>query len=253
MPTGKRSAAKAASTADAAAASLHARILADVRGRILSGEWPPGHRIPFETELSEQFGCSRMTVNKVLSQLARSGLIERRRKAGSFVSQPRSQSAVLEIQDIKLEVEALGRAYGYRLLSREQRRATAGDRACLGAPSGCPVLALECLHLAGEEPFCVEQRLINLAAVPQAKNESFQDARPGAWLIAHAPWSEARHTIRAMAATQHVAGLLEITPSTACLVMERQTWLAGRPVTHVTLTYPGTLHELVAAFAPSAA
>ena len=28
--------------------SLYQRILGDIRDRILSGEWPPGYRIPFE-------------------------------------------------------------------------------------------------------------------------------------------------------------------------------------------------------------
>jgi GntR family histidine utilization transcriptional repressor len=41
-----------------------------------------------------------MTVNKALSQLAKAGLIERRRRSGSFVRRPRSQAAVLEIHDI---------------------------------------------------------------------------------------------------------------------------------------------------------
>src|SRR5690606_12709385 len=84
--------------------SLHQRILTDIQDRILSGEWPPGHRIPFEHELTAQYRCSRMTVSKVLTQLASARMIERRRKAGSFVSRPHSQSAVLEIPDIKTEV-----------------------------------------------------------------------------------------------------------------------------------------------------
>lgn len=237
--------------AELASDSLHERILADVRGRILSGEWPPGHRIPFETELSRQFGCSRMTVNKVLSQLARAGLIERRRKAGSFVSQPRSQSAVLDIQDIRAEAEALGCGYSYRLLSRTQRKATETDRTKLGLPAGGQVLAVECLHLAGDEPFCLERRLINLATVPQAKDETFQETAPGAWLVARVPWSEARHTIRAVTGRGEIARKLGIKASTACLVIERRTWISKRPITHVTLTYPGELQELVAVFAPS--
>ena len=52
-------------------ATLHQRILSDIESRIVSGDWPPGHRIPFELALAEQYDCSRMTVNKVLTQLAR--------------------------------------------------------------------------------------------------------------------------------------------------------------------------------------
>ena len=82
------------------ASSLHSQIIADVEARILGGQWPPGHRIPYEHELTELYGCSRMTVSKALTQLARAGLIERRRKAGSFVMRPFGQSALLEIRDV---------------------------------------------------------------------------------------------------------------------------------------------------------
>ena len=61
--------------------TLHKRIRSEIQARILSGVWPPGHRIPFEHELMGEYGCSRMTVNKALSQLAKSGLIERRKKS----------------------------------------------------------------------------------------------------------------------------------------------------------------------------
>ncbi len=93
---------------------LSARIRHDIEQRILLGEWAPGFRIPMERELMETYGCARMTVNKALSALAASGLIERRRKAGSFVSQPLSQSAVIEIPDVRAEVEAIGQVYRLR-------------------------------------------------------------------------------------------------------------------------------------------
>lgn len=109
--------------ADAKAPSLHRRILEDVEGRILSGEWPPGYRIPFEHELSEQYQCSRMTANKAITELVKRGLIKRRRKSGSHATHPHAQSAVLEIHDIRLEVESLGLSYSYEKLLSTQRKA----------------------------------------------------------------------------------------------------------------------------------
>ena len=108
--------------------SLHQRILSDISDRILSGVWAPGYRIPFEHELTTQYDCSRMTVNKALSQLAKAGLIERRRRSGSFVSRPQSQAAVLEIHDIRIEVEALGLPYRYERGARQKGRSSAEDR-----------------------------------------------------------------------------------------------------------------------------
>ena len=69
-----------------------------------------------------------MTVSKVLTELAQAKLIERRRKSGSFVLRPLGQSAVLEIQDIKGEVLALGLAYRHEIVARHKRKATRQDR-----------------------------------------------------------------------------------------------------------------------------
>ncbi len=192
-----------------------------------------------------------MTVNKALTQLAKTGLIERRRKSGSYVTQPRAQSAVLEIRDIKLEVQSLGLAYDYRLLAKSKRRSTAEDRRRLGLEAAAAVLDIDCVHLAGGRPFCVEQRLINLAAVPDAVSETFEELAPGPWLLNRVPWSAAEHTIRAVAADETIAAALGIAIGTACLTVERRTWSNGAYITHVRLIYPGERHALVANFTPS--
>lgn len=231
--------------------SLHQRILADIEERILSGEWPPGHRIPYEHELTARYGCSRMTVNKVLTQLAGAGLIERRRKAGSFVRRPHSQSAVLDIPDIKTEVQALGLPYRFTIARRRKRSSTRADRDLLEMAEPGPILELVCRHDAGQRPFCLEDRIVNLSAVPEAEKEPFAEIAPGAWLVARVPWTAAEHRIRAEGASEEAAKALDIPTGSACLIVERRTWSAERPITFVRLTYPGPVHELVARFAPT--
>jgi GntR family histidine utilization transcriptional repressor len=231
--------------------TLHQRILSDLENHIVSGEWPPGHRIPFETELTEQYGCSRMTVNKVLTQLAAAGLIERRRKAGSFVMQPRSEAAVLAINGIEAEVAALGLSYRFDLLKRRERMSTPAERRRLGLDDAVPFLALTCCHFADASPFCLEERLINLDAVPQAGKADFEREPPGTWLLQHVPWTVAEHHIKAMNVRGEAANLLQLDFGTACLVVERQTWRGEQMVTTVRFTYPGERHQLVARFSPS--
>ena len=230
--------------------SLHRRILADIEARILSGEWPPGWRIPFEHELTAQYGCSRMTVSKALTQLAGAGLIERRRKAGSFVIRPHSQSAVLEIPDVKAEVAALGLPYRFAVVARSKRRATRADRARFAVGADAWILALMCRHDAAQRPFCLEDRLISLSAAPDAAGEPFVVLSPGAWLVQRVPWTRAEHRISAAAARNEVARALSVAEGTPCLVVERRTWSGEAPVTQVRMTYPGETHELVARFTP---
>ena len=52
---------------------LHQQIRDDIERLIRSGALQPGQRIPFEHELMAQYGVSRMTVNKALSEFAHRG------------------------------------------------------------------------------------------------------------------------------------------------------------------------------------
>ncbi|MEJ1157900.1 histidine utilization repressor [Prosthecomicrobium sp. N25] len=231
--------------------SLNQRIRSDIEGKILSGEWPPGHRIPFEHELMDEYGCARMTVSKVLSSLVEAGLIERRRRAGSFVRRPTALSAVLEIPDVEAEVTARGEPYRYELLARTVRKATPEDAGWLGVAPGTPVLALQCRHFGDGRPHALEQRLVSLEAAPHAEAVDFERALPGTWLLEHVPWHEAEHAIGATAADPRTAALLDVPSGTACLVVERHTWKSGLPITAVKLWYPGDRQRLVARFTPT--
>jgi GntR family histidine utilization transcriptional repressor len=237
---------------DAAALQpLYQRIRSEIEGNIMSGRWPPGYRVPSELELTEAYACSRMTINKVLSALAAAGLVERRRRAGSFVSRPRVQSAVLQIPDMRAEIEGRGEEYGYELLGQRRRAATPDDRRRLGVTARVPVLALRCRHLTGGQPFALEDRLLNLGEVPDALNQDFSILPPNTWLVGHVPWTEAEHRITARGADDGVAAALDIDPGAACLVIERRTWWNGEPITAVQITHPGHLYDLVARFTPT--
>lgn len=232
-------------------ATLHQRILSDIEGRIVSGDWPPGHRIPFELALAEQYDCSRMTVNKVLTQLARAGLIERRKRSGSFVTQPQAQSAVLEIHDIKSEVVSLNLLYSYKVVKCIKRKGRLDDSRRLQFAGPVSVLEVTCIHYASRRPFCLEDRVINLDVVPEAAEADFDVLSPGPWLTNQVPWSTAEHLIRAVSAEGEAVSNLDIAKGAACLVIERRTWSGTGPITHVRLTYPGDRHTLVARFTPS--
>ena len=231
--------------------SLHQRIRADIQDRILSGAWPPGHRVPAEHELMAEYGCSRMTVNKALAPLAEAGLIVRRKRAGSFVARPKIHSAVLDIPDIQAEVTARGEPYGYELLARTARVAKSDEAQALDLPGRARVVALTCLHRAAGQPFALEERLISLSAAPEAEHLDFTETPPGGWLLSHVPWTEAEHRISAVSAGK-AARLLGLHAEAACLVLERLTWRGEQRITHVRMTFPGEAYDLTARFSPRA-
>ncbi|EIM30478.1 histidine utilization repressor [Microvirga lotononidis] len=231
---------------------LHQRIRDDIEAKIMSGEWPPGHRIPFEHELMTEYGCSRMTVNKVLSTLAANGLITRRRRAGTVVAEPSSQQAVLQIQDFALEAARAGIDYHFKILHRAVEPIDAAAAQRIGLPAGTKMLCLSTLHIMDDVPQAFEQRLINLATVPEAGEEPFTEDPPGTWLLRRVPWTDAEHIVRAVNADGTMAKRLRIQSGTACLVLERRTWQAGAFVTEARITYPGDRHQLVGRFSPVA-
>lgn len=233
--------------------SLHQRILFDIEQNILTGRWQPGFKIAPEQQLALQYGCSRMTVNKAVTQLARAGLIQRRRKVGSIVLPQKAQSAILEIYDIREEVKAKGEIYSHRILNRRVRRADSHEAERLGLSRRKAIADITCLHYAGAQPFCLEQRLINLEVVPDVRMETFETLSPGPWLLEHVPWSAAEHRIAARGAGPAEAAHLAIPIDTPVMVVERQTWRLDQSVTSVQLTYPGKSHMLTARFTPSQA
>lgn len=231
--------------------SLHRRIRADIERRILSGEWRPGDRIPFEHELEERYQCARMTVSKAIASLVEAGLIVRRRRAGSFVAQPRIQSVILEIPDIQADIKARGEAYGLKLLTRRKRKPIASRPDEQTLAGNGDLLALRCLHLANDRPFALEDRLISLASVPEAQHIDFAAESPGTWLLGHVPWTQAEHRITAVNADRDTAQTLDIEVRAACLALERRTWRASEHITHVRQIFPGTHYDLIARFGPN--
>jgi GntR family transcriptional regulator, histidine utilization repressor len=231
--------------------TLHGRILEEFSRKIVDGTWPPGFSLPKETELADQYGVSRMTMNKVLTRLASDGFVIRRKRSGTVVAQPRAESAVLAINNIGEEVAALGRSYKWSLLSSEQRSGNAQDRRVLNlqeddVDSDC--LFLQGLHYSNDEPFCLETRVINIATAPDAMAVDFEKEVPGAWLLNTMPWTKARHHVRAINVSGRDAMLLELPVGAACLEVQRRTQIDANWVTCARLLYPGEAHQLIAEF-----
>ena len=92
-------------------------VQAEVLRRINAREWKPGEFIPNEAELAIEFNCARATVNRALRALAETGLIDRRRKAGTRVALHPVRKATLAIPVIRYEIEGNGQSYRHTLLT----------------------------------------------------------------------------------------------------------------------------------------
>jgi GntR family histidine utilization transcriptional repressor len=205
---------------------LHERIRSDFEGRILGGELSPGDRLPIEQELMQEYGCSRMTVNKALSALLSAGLIDRRKRAGTFVARPKVHSMVLDVPDIAAQVRERGQDYAYRPLKRWVRPAGDDEEEVLLAGSGS-LVQIDGLHLVDGVPLGIEFRLLQ-----------------------HVPWTEAETRISAVPALRDEAEWLGVPAGSPCLCVERRTWRGSERITYVRQLFLGDAYDMVARFGP---
>lgn len=67
--------------------SMSTPLRESILGKLQSGHWRAGDRLPTERELSESHGVSRTTVRKALLDLKQQGLIEQTVGSGTFVTE----------------------------------------------------------------------------------------------------------------------------------------------------------------------
>ena len=212
-------------------------IKATILHRITDGPWGPGTLLPGEVELAAEFGCSRTTVNRAMREVADLGLLDRRRKAGTRVRLAPLRQARFEIPLVRAEVEKTGAVYRYALVHRETMAAPDWLRARMSSAKGCEVVHVVAMHYADGMPYQLEDRWINMAALPQVRDQGFATIGPNEWLIATVPFSQVEISFQAIGADMATASHMGLTVGEPLFCAERTTWWQGAAITHVKLTY----------------
>lgn len=219
-------------------------IKADILQRVRNGEWAPGSYIPGEVELASRYGCSRVTVNRALRELAQAGIVHRRRKTGTQVTAGRNETAHINILEAPLAVASLGETYRFELLKQEHRVPPKAVTEHFRSAADAVHLYLCCRHWAGHRPYQLEQRWINLEMAPQAAQQSFTHVAPQSWLSQQMPASEAQHVLRASNATPEEAALIQVAVGSSLFVIERRSSFNGSPLSWSRLQHPSNLFVL---------
>lgn len=212
----------------------------EVLRRIRAREWVPGAIIPGEEALAVEFGVARATVNRALRDLAESGLLERRRKAGTRVAVLPVRKATLEISIIRQEVEARGEHYSHRVLAQRMEAVPMSVALRMGVAAGMPMLFLETLHLAGGRPFAHEVRWLNPGVLPGGVVPDFGAVSANEWLVQNVAYAIGDIAFSAEGANREEAAALGLAEGAPVFVTERMTWTAEAPITFVRLLHgPG--------------
>ncbi|WP_163835158.1 histidine utilization repressor [Spartinivicinus ruber] len=207
--------------------------------------YKPHDRIPTEHELSDKFQVSRMTANKAIRDLVKEGLLVRYPGQGTFVTDLKVESPLLEIKNIADEIRSRGHIYSSEVVKLEAVPATEQTALKLGVVEGETIFYSLIVHLENDLPLQVEERYVNSTAVPDYLEQDFTEITPNEYLTKHCPLSEAEHVVEAIMPEETTQQLLHIESAEPCLLVNRRTWSSGQLISVAKLIHPGSRYKLL--------
>lgn len=125
-----------------------------LRKRIYEGVYPPGGRLPSESQLAQELKVSRTTIRTVLTKFAAEGLILRRQGDGTYVNERIGDVAAQYggLRDFSSLIKANGYNPTIKTLSLAQRVATPEECQKLGIASESEVVSIVRLFSADNRP-----------------------------------------------------------------------------------------------------
>jgi GntR family histidine utilization transcriptional repressor len=229
---------------------VYGQVKSFIKAHISSGEWKPGAPVPSEATLMQQFGVSRMTVNRALRELTTEGMVTRVQGSGTFVAELHRIASNLTLRDIQEEVLERGHLHAARVVLLQAEKTNAELAKRLGLRPGARVFHSVLVHLENGVPIQHEDRYVNPAAAPTYLNVDFTQTTPTRHLLAVAPLTEATYSIEACLPTQEQAKQLNIAVGEACLAMVRRTVSGPHVASVVRLVYPGSRYSFEGKFQP---
>ncbi len=227
---------------------LYAKLKQAIIEKIYTGEWKPHDRVPSEAELVKQFNCSRMTANRALRELTAEGFLFRLQGVGSFVSEPKGQSALFEIHSIADEIAARANQHRCKVLKLSEVSANMTQAAEFSIAVGAPLYHSIIIHYENDVPVQIEDRYVNVQAAPAYLKQDFGRQTTHDYLSQVAPLTEGEHVVEAIAGDARSCRLLQIDVNTPCLLISRRTWSKKFIVSSARLLFPGHRYKLKGRF-----
>ncbi|MCA9863933.1 MAG: GntR family transcriptional regulator [Thermomicrobiales bacterium] len=202
--------------------SAHAQIEAEIARRIESGILRPGDQIPPERELVEQMQVSRMTLRQGLTRLVDRGLLERQRGRGTFVREPKLIHSLSNLTGLHGELLSQGITPAARLLTRAEIPAPPAVADLLEIAEGDPVYWITRLRLGAGVPIAHETSYFPVHLVPGLLDEDLETGSIYELMGRYAARPVgARQSLEPVVARAEEAALLDITPGSPVMLIER--------------------------------
>lgn len=225
-------------------APLYARVKQAIVQKIRSGAWLPNTKLPSESELLQQLGVSRMTINRALRELTIEGLLVRMQGVGTFVAMPKGTAALFEIHNIAQEIADRGHVHRSDVIVLEEVPAKTSPTLPFALDGIERLFHSVIVHYENGVPVQIEERFVNAHIAPLYLQQDFTRTTAYTYLMDLAPLTGGEHVVEAIHATSAECRLLGIKRNEACLMIRRRTWSAQGVVGCARLVYPGSRYRL---------
>ncbi|MDX5376768.1 MAG: histidine utilization repressor [Halomonas sp.] len=225
-------------------APLYLQIQQHLLEKIQSGEWSAHHQIPPEEQLARNFGVSRMTANKAIRDLVQQGYLTRQPGLGTFVTDRKVESSLVDVHNIAEEVRGRGHLYSNDVLLAEAIAADDEVALRLGVRLGTRVYHTRIVHRENGVPIQLEERFVNPRWVPDYLENDFRQHTPNEVLVAACPITDIEHVVEAVLVDDLTAKRLETEATRPCLSMTRRTWSGDHLISYARLIHPGERYKL---------
>jgi GntR family transcriptional regulator len=228
-------------------------IAEELRGRIVSGEFAPGDRLPSVAELGRAHGVSPSVGARAYSVLVDDGLVISRHGAGHYVRGPETPQLLVRRHRKRSEDSPFAQGAAEQgsvgTWRHESATAVADARIAerLGIPEGDPVMRTDYVYLADDVPVMLAVSWEPMAVTGQSMIV-LPEAGPYAGIGVAARMrvigievGEPVECVRARSATRTEASALGINPSAPVMFIERTYYdqVDGRAVETADITLRG--------------
>jgi GntR family transcriptional regulator len=220
----------AASDAAPAFSPLYQQIKDLLTRSLQGGEWRPGEAIPSELELAARFKVSQGTVRKAIDALSAENLLVRRQGKGTFVAthaEARTQYRFLRLKPDDDGAPALRR----RLLDCRRLKPPVEVARALALRGGDGALQVRRLLLSGDQPVVFDELWLPAARFKGLNAHVMEQHRGTLYGLFESAFGvhmvRADEQLRAVAAAGEAASLMQVTPGTPLLEVQRVSFSWG--------------------------
>ncbi len=211
---------------------LYEQIKTLIIKQIVDGRWSPGHRLPSEFQLGDEFGVSQGTVRKALDAMTREGLLVRRQGKGTYIAEHDQQQSLFKFFHLVSDGNQRELPES-RIIDVIEDSATAAEQALLFFESMSRVFRIRRLRCLNDDPVIIETIIVpnwlirDIAEAQTLPNTAYRYYQVERGVtVASTP-----EKLRAVAANTTDAELLQVAPATPLLEIDRTALdLQGRAI-----------------------